>query len=348
MQTVVIGVPAQEGITRDNVTVRVDAVVYFRVVDPVKAIVNVQNYPFADLPGGADLAAVGDRPGRPRPAAVRPRRDQRPSCSQIIDAPTEAPVGRAIERVEVKDVSLPEGMKRSMSRQAEAERERRARVIAADGEFQASKRLAAAAEVMAHDPAALPAAPAADRGRGRGREEQHAGHAVPGRAAALLRPGGRRRPTPREGTPTPRPGRTPRQGREELAKAAEPSGSTPRTTSRRRRPGVPGNAAPQPYAAPRPPADHQVPPAAEARRRSSGRAGIPGAAGPAGGAAGPAVAQPLRPRIARVCGHDEVGVRDRAAAGPRDQADPRQLGRGRLGARRRSSPARTPSSSSPT
>src|SRR5438132_12000037 len=73
----------------------------------------------------------------------------------VIDAPTEEPWGIRVERVEIKDVSLPESMKRSMSRQAEAERERRARIITADGEFQASKRLAAAANVMARDPAAL-------------------------------------------------------------------------------------------------------------------------------------------------------------------------------------------------
>jgi hypothetical protein len=74
---------------------------------------------------------------------------------RIIDEPTEGPWGIRVERVEIKDVSLPEGMKRSMSRQAEAERERRARIITADGEYQASKRLAAAANVMARDPAAL-------------------------------------------------------------------------------------------------------------------------------------------------------------------------------------------------
>jgi hypothetical protein len=74
---------------------------------------------------------------------------------RIIDEPTEGPWGIRVERVEIKDVSLPEGMKRSMSRQAEAERERRARIISADGEYQASKRLAAAANVMARDPAAL-------------------------------------------------------------------------------------------------------------------------------------------------------------------------------------------------
>ncbi|MEV1332973.1 SPFH domain-containing protein [Micromonospora costi] len=153
MQTTVIGVPAQGAITRDNVTLTVDAVVYYRVVDPVKALVNVHDYPSAVLQvaqtalrsviGKADLdTLLGDR-------------DRiNAELKAVIDAPTEKPWGLLIERVEVKDVSLPEGMKRSMSRQAEAERERRARVIAADGEFQASRRLADASRAMAATPGA--------------------------------------------------------------------------------------------------------------------------------------------------------------------------------------------------
>src|SRR3974390_2665204 len=154
MQIIAMAVPAQEGITRDNVTVRVDAVVYFRVVDPVKAVVNVQNYTFAvsqqaqtslrSIIGQSEL----DQLLSGREAVNRELR-------RIIDEPTEGPWGIRVERVEIKDVSLPENMKRSMSRQAEAERERRARIITADGEYQASKRLAAAANVMARDPAAL-------------------------------------------------------------------------------------------------------------------------------------------------------------------------------------------------
>ncbi|MGC5021991.1 SPFH domain-containing protein [Micromonospora sp. DT47] len=153
MQTTVIGVPAQGAITRDNVTLTVDAVVYYRVVDPVKVLVNVRDYPSAVLQvaqtalrsviGKADLdTLLGDR-------------DRiNAELKSVIDAPTEKPWGLLIERVEVKDVSLPEGMKRSMSRQAEAERERRARVIAADGEFQASRRLADASQAMANTPGA--------------------------------------------------------------------------------------------------------------------------------------------------------------------------------------------------
>ncbi|RZU75619.1 regulator of protease activity HflC (stomatin/prohibitin superfamily) [Micromonospora kangleipakensis] len=153
MQTTVIGVPAQGVITRDNVTLTVDAVVYYRVVDPVKVLVNVRDYPSAVLQvaqtalrsviGKADLDTL-----------LRDRDRINAELKAVIDAPTEKPWGLLIERVEVKDVSLPEGMKRSMSRQAEAERERRARVIAADGEFQASRRLADASQAMANTPGA--------------------------------------------------------------------------------------------------------------------------------------------------------------------------------------------------
>jgi regulator of protease activity HflC (stomatin/prohibitin superfamily) len=154
MQIVALAVPAQEGITRDNVTVRVDAVIYFRVVDPIKATINVQNYMFAisqqaqtslrSIIGQSDLDQL-----------LSERDSVNRELRRTLDEPTEGPWGVRVERVELKDVSLPENMKRSMSRQAEAERERRARIITADGEYQASKRLAAAANVMARDPAAL-------------------------------------------------------------------------------------------------------------------------------------------------------------------------------------------------
>jgi regulator of protease activity HflC (stomatin/prohibitin superfamily) len=154
MQIVAMAVPAQEGITRDNVTVRVDAVVYFRVVDPVKATINVQNYMFAiSQQAQTSLRSII---GQSEMDQLLSERDSvNRELRRIIDEPTEGPWGIRVERVELKDVSLPESMKRSMSRQAEAERERRARIITADGEFQASKRLAAAANVMARDPAAL-------------------------------------------------------------------------------------------------------------------------------------------------------------------------------------------------
>jgi len=154
MQTVVLDVPAQGAITRDNVTVTVDAVVYFRVIDPVKALVNVRDYPYAvsqvsqtsmrTVIGDADLDTL-----------LSDRQRINAQLKAVIDEPTEGPWGLKIERVEVKDIALPEIMKRSMSRQAEAERERRARVIAADGEFQASRRLSEAAQAMAATPGAL-------------------------------------------------------------------------------------------------------------------------------------------------------------------------------------------------
>ncbi len=154
LQITTMGVPAQDCITRDNVSVRVDAVVYFRVVDPVKALVNVRDYLFAvSQVAQTTLRAVI---GRADLDELLSNRDKLNSeLTSIIDVPTEGPWGVKVERVEVKDVTLPESMKRSMSRQAEAERERRARVISADGEYQASKKLAQAAATMSADPAAL-------------------------------------------------------------------------------------------------------------------------------------------------------------------------------------------------
>ena len=154
MQIVVAAVPAQEAITRDNVTLRVDAVVYYRVVDPIKAIINVQNYTFAvSQVAQTSLRSVIGQSDMDQLLSERDKVNAH--LKDVIDAPTEDPWGIRVERVEIKDVSLPESMKRSMSRQAEAERERRARIISADGEYQASKKLAQAATVMTADPAAL-------------------------------------------------------------------------------------------------------------------------------------------------------------------------------------------------
>jgi len=153
-QIVAMAVPAQEGITRDNISVRVDAVVYFKVVDPIKATINVQNYMFAvSQQAQTSLRSIIGQSEMDELLSDRDRVNRQ--LCRIIDEPTEGPWGIKVERVEIKDVSLPEGMKRSIARQAEAERERRARIIVADGEYQASKRLAAAANVMARDPAAL-------------------------------------------------------------------------------------------------------------------------------------------------------------------------------------------------
>jgi regulator of protease activity HflC (stomatin/prohibitin superfamily) len=154
MQIVVATVPAQEAITKVNVTLTVDAVVYFKVVDPLKAIVNVQNYRHAvSQVAQTSLRSVIGHSDMDELLSERERINA--ELKEVIDEPTEGPWGLHIERVEVKDVSLPDSMKRSMSRQAEAERERRARVIAADGEFQASKKLSEAALAMEATPGAL-------------------------------------------------------------------------------------------------------------------------------------------------------------------------------------------------
>jgi regulator of protease activity HflC (stomatin/prohibitin superfamily) len=153
MQIVTLPVPAQDGITRDNVTVRVDAVVYFRVIDPVAAIVKVEDYRFAvGQVAQTSLRSIIGKSDLDDLLSDRERLNQ--GLEVMIDSPA-LEWGVHIDRVEIKDVALPESMKRSMSRQAEAERERRARVIAADGEFQASQKLSDAARVMADTPAAL-------------------------------------------------------------------------------------------------------------------------------------------------------------------------------------------------
>lgn len=153
MQIVTLPVPAQEGITRDNVTVRVDAVVYFKVIEPVVAAVNVQDYRFAV--GQVAQTSLRSIIGKSELDALLCDREHLNQGLEImLDSPV-LPWGIEIDRVEIKDVELPESMKRSMSRQAEAERERRSRIITADGEFQASKKLADAASVMAQTPAAL-------------------------------------------------------------------------------------------------------------------------------------------------------------------------------------------------
>ncbi|WP_037353346.1 slipin family protein [Amycolatopsis orientalis] len=153
MQVVTLPVPAQDGITRDNVTVRVDAVVYFKVIDPVLAAVHVQDYRSAiGQVAQTSLRSIIGKSDLDDLLSNRERLNQ--GLELMIDSPA-LDWGIHIDRVEIKDVALPESMKRSMSRQAEAERERRARVISADGELQASHKLAQAAATMADTPAAL-------------------------------------------------------------------------------------------------------------------------------------------------------------------------------------------------
>lgn len=153
MQIVTMPVPAQDGITRDNVTVRVDAVVYFRVIDPIKVVVDVQDYLQAvSQVAQTSLRSIIGKSDLDDLLSNRERLNQ--GLELLIDSPALG-WGVQIDRVEIKDVALPESMKRSMSRQAEAERDRRARVISADGELQASEKLAQAAAVMADTPAAL-------------------------------------------------------------------------------------------------------------------------------------------------------------------------------------------------
>ncbi|MEV6129572.1 slipin family protein [Streptomyces violaceusniger] len=153
MQIVTMPVPAQEGITRDNVTVRVDAVVYFRVVDPAEALIEVEDYRFAvSQMAQTSLRSIIGKSDLDDLLSNREKLNQ--GLELMIDSPAVG-WGVHIDRVEIKDVSLPETMKRSMARQAEADRERRARVINADAELQASRKLAEAAAQMADTPSAL-------------------------------------------------------------------------------------------------------------------------------------------------------------------------------------------------
>jgi regulator of protease activity HflC (stomatin/prohibitin superfamily) len=153
LRTVTFEVPPQDVITRDNVPAKVNAVAYFRVVDPVKSVVEVERIRNAtsqiaqttlrSVLGKADLDTL-----------LAEREQLNENLQQIIDEQTE-PWGVKVTTVEIKDVGIPQGMQRAMARQAEAERERRAKVINAEGEFQASERLFDAAEVMSGNPAAL-------------------------------------------------------------------------------------------------------------------------------------------------------------------------------------------------
>lgn len=153
LRTLTIEVPPQEVITRDNVTIKVTAVVYFYVVDPAKAIINIADYMRATIQiAQTTLRNVLGQSELDQILAERELINQR--LQTIIDEHTE-PWGVKVTTVEVKDVELPIGMQRAMAKQAEAEREKRAKIIAAEGEFQASRQLAAAAAVIGSEPATL-------------------------------------------------------------------------------------------------------------------------------------------------------------------------------------------------
>jgi regulator of protease activity HflC (stomatin/prohibitin superfamily) len=153
LRTVVLDVPPQDIITQDNVSIKVNAVVYFRVMNPTNAIIQVENYLAATSQfSQTTLRSVLGQSELDDLLSQREKINQK--LQQIIDAHTE-PWGIKVSNVEVKQIDLPQEMQRAMAKQAEAERERRSKVIAAEGEFQASQRLADAAKILADQPSAL-------------------------------------------------------------------------------------------------------------------------------------------------------------------------------------------------
>jgi regulator of protease activity HflC (stomatin/prohibitin superfamily) len=153
LRVVTLDIPPQDCITKDNVTVRVNAVVYFRVIDPIKAVINIRNFTQAT----AQIAQTSLRSvvGQRELDELLAKRDEvNHDLQHIIDDQTD-PWGVKVSIVEVKDVELPEVMKRAMARQAEAEREKRAKIIHASGEFQAAEQLQQAATLMAKEPTAM-------------------------------------------------------------------------------------------------------------------------------------------------------------------------------------------------
>ncbi len=153
LQIIAAPVASQAVITRDNVTCTVDAVAYFQVVDPTASVIKVQNwYQASQLVAQTTLRSIVGRHELDQLLAERDRIDA--ELQSALDLQTE-PWGVKVHRVEIRDVGLPPQMQRAMARQAEAERERRAKIIAAEGEFQASQKLSEAADVMAKSPMAL-------------------------------------------------------------------------------------------------------------------------------------------------------------------------------------------------
>lgn len=153
LRTVVLDVPTQDVITKDNVSIKVNAVVYFRVMQPTKAIVEVENYLFATSQlSQTTLRSILGQSELDELLSQREKINR--ELAKIIDHQTE-PWGIKVSNVEVKHIDLPQEMQRAMAKQAEAERERRAKVIHAEGEFQASQRLADAANIISVNPATL-------------------------------------------------------------------------------------------------------------------------------------------------------------------------------------------------
>jgi len=153
LRTVVMDVPPQDVITQDNVSIKVNAVIYFRVIQPVKAVVEIENF----LMGTSQLSQTTLRSvlGQSELDDLLSQREKiNHKLQQIIDSQTE-PWGVKVSHVEVKQIDLPQEMQRAMAKQAEAERERRAKVISAEGEFQASQRLSDAAKILSEQPSAL-------------------------------------------------------------------------------------------------------------------------------------------------------------------------------------------------
>ena len=153
LRTVTMDIPPQDVITRDNVSVKVNAVLYFRVLEPTRAVIEVENYLFATSQlAQVTLRSVCGQGELDELLAERERINSR--IQEILDQQTD-PWGIKVVLVELKHIDLPQEMQRAMAKQAEAERERRAKVIHADGEFQASQKLADAAEVIGKQPMAL-------------------------------------------------------------------------------------------------------------------------------------------------------------------------------------------------
>jgi regulator of protease activity HflC (stomatin/prohibitin superfamily) len=153
LRTIAFNIPPQDLITRDNVPAKVNAVTYFRVVDPVKSVVDVEL--FRDATSQIAQTTLRSVLGKAELDILLSERERlNESLQQIIDEQTE-PWGVKVSTVEIKDVEIPSGMQRAMARQAEAERERRAKIINAEGEFQAAERLFDAAEIISGNPAAL-------------------------------------------------------------------------------------------------------------------------------------------------------------------------------------------------